>query len=416
MIGIVEINISAQNPNLPLKPVFAFKGSPSSFRIINVPPKIGEWEITNVFVNLEYPDNSVKSVECVKTKIDQKFGCFGGNYIWVATVEGCNSIGRTTSGFSIFANGTDENNNPVSDYCLGKGDLVIVDGTPFVQPGINCSQVKFFDSQPQNPNKGDTYQDSNGQFMLYNGTTWVSVGSNITKVSELENDAGYQNASQVQTLINNAGFLTSLNYSTNDVDYPTENLLENNTINHVVIPSAKDNQNRIWHHQFIPEANEEAEQDYSFLCENNTLYCCFDSMGQCWELYEWTYDDEQGIWSWYCIQTVEGSTSDTTIVFDEWQITLTIIHSHIGNLVFDDYETGKARDFLMYLESDVEEIQLYFPTVEIDDTPIVYLSNDDEVFSFDESGKYIMAFSEISPHTFLVNKQKLNVVTQSQGD
>ena len=47
--------------------------------------------------------------------------------------------------------------------------------------------------------------------------------------------------------------------------------------------------------------------------------------------------------------------------------------------------------------------------------PMVYLSDDDEIFEF-ETGKTIMAFSEISPHTFLVNKQKLEVVTKSQGD
>ena len=135
-----------------------------------------------------------------------------------------------------------------------------------------------------------------------------------------------------------------------------------------------------------------------------------------WQLYEYQYDDETEEYEWVEIDSADStSLTDTQIVFESSNLTLNITHSFIGNLVFPDFENGKARDFLFYLETDVDEISVFFSHAESDDTPITYLSNDEDVFVF-ETGKTVMAFSEISPHTFLVNKQKLNVVTQSQGD
>lgn len=418
MIGNLDIQINAQFPNMPLKPVFSFRGSPSSFRVVNWPEKIGDWEITKIYVQAEYPDNTIKSAECQRT---------GGFY--VGTLDGCAVPGSTKQGFTVFADGTDENGGPVTGYILGKADLFIIDSDPVLEPGAESWQVRYFETPLSAPRAGDCAIDGDF-FKIFDGLAWHEFGgAQISAVSQLSNDAGYQTAPQVssivtgygyqtapqvQAAINNAGFLTSLNYGLNEVIYP-DNALVDNTVNHCFIPAVKDNQNRIWHHEFIEDANAEAEQDYSFLCQNNALYCCYDSNGSCWELYEWTYDDEQGVYSWYCIQTVEGLTSDTTVVFDEWQITLTVSSSYSNNFVFPDPQTGKARDFLLYLESDVDELSIYFPQRDLDDEPFVYLSEDDEIFSF-ESGKTIVAFSEISPRTFLVNKQKLNVVTQSQGE
>ena len=50
MIGTYEIKVSAARPNFPLQPMFAFMGSPSSLRILEVPKKIGDWNITSVRV------------------------------------------------------------------------------------------------------------------------------------------------------------------------------------------------------------------------------------------------------------------------------------------------------------------------------------------------------------------------------
>lgn len=116
MIGIIDVEIQAYNPSMPLFPMRAFEGSPSSVRIRNVPKRIGKWAIDKVYFAVTYPDNTTKTVECLLT---------GG--VWVGTVDGCNTIGSVKNGYSIFADGTDENGNAVNSYCLGKGDVVILD-------------------------------------------------------------------------------------------------------------------------------------------------------------------------------------------------------------------------------------------------------------------------------------------------
>jgi len=48
MIGTIDIEIQAKNPNMALWPLRAYVNSPSSLRLRNVPKKIGQWEITSV--------------------------------------------------------------------------------------------------------------------------------------------------------------------------------------------------------------------------------------------------------------------------------------------------------------------------------------------------------------------------------
>lgn len=48
MIGTIDIKCNAAHPNMPLSPLYTFKGSPSSVRIMDVPKKVGNWVIENV--------------------------------------------------------------------------------------------------------------------------------------------------------------------------------------------------------------------------------------------------------------------------------------------------------------------------------------------------------------------------------
>lgn len=125
MIGTIDIEIQAKNPNLPLWPLRAYVNSPSSLRIRNVPKKIGQWEITSVQVNVNYPDKTLKTAQCVLV---------GG--VWVGTIEGSPTAGSYTNGYTVLADGIDENGNPVSGYVLGRGDVEILkeDGTPIEDP------------------------------------------------------------------------------------------------------------------------------------------------------------------------------------------------------------------------------------------------------------------------------------------
>ena len=77
MIGTIDITVNAAHPNLALDQVCGFIGSPSSFRISNVPKKIGTWQITDVRVVVTSPDNLVHTANCIHT-----------NDVWVGTVEG----------------------------------------------------------------------------------------------------------------------------------------------------------------------------------------------------------------------------------------------------------------------------------------------------------------------------------------
>ena len=84
MIAIVSVEIQAANPSLPLYPWRAYVNSPSSLRVRNVPRKVGNWSIDRVYVTAAYPDNSIKTAECVLT---------GG--VWVCTIAGSASSGES---------------------------------------------------------------------------------------------------------------------------------------------------------------------------------------------------------------------------------------------------------------------------------------------------------------------------------
>ena len=100
MIGVVDVKIQAHNPEMPLFPMKAFAGSPSSIRVRNVPSQIGKWKITGVTFSVVYPDGQVVPTDCVSI-----------NNIWVGTVPGTQATGRTINGYTIFASGKDENGN-----------------------------------------------------------------------------------------------------------------------------------------------------------------------------------------------------------------------------------------------------------------------------------------------------------------
>ena len=48
MIGTIDIKCNAAHPNLPLSPLYTFKNSPSSIRVMDVPKKVGNWSIDKV--------------------------------------------------------------------------------------------------------------------------------------------------------------------------------------------------------------------------------------------------------------------------------------------------------------------------------------------------------------------------------
>ena len=154
---------------------------------MNVPRKIGRWDITKVFVNLEYPDTTTVRKECV----------LNGS-VWVGTVDGCASSGTSTNGFIVTASGIDEDGNTVSNYVLGAGDLYVqkLDGS--ITPDQNAAKMFFYEETPTTPKEGDT-TFIQGALNIWDGTAWTPVAQVPTKTSDLTNDSGFVISSEMET-------------------------------------------------------------------------------------------------------------------------------------------------------------------------------------------------------------------------
>ena len=169
MIGTVDVEVQAANPNMPLHPWRAFVSSPSSLRLRNVPKRIGDWHITSVSIVAVYPDGSIVSAECVLT---------GG--VWVGTVAGTATSGTSENGYTVMAAGVDENGRPVTGYVLGKGNVEILKADGTLAPDAPAYYVKLFDEAPEAPNEGDMWPTADGFVIWQDGEAHALGGSSIT--------------------------------------------------------------------------------------------------------------------------------------------------------------------------------------------------------------------------------------------
>ena len=157
---IAYIKVNAAHPNMPLAPLYAFAGSPSSVRILKVPKGIGSWKIDAVAVAFTRPDNSITTVSAVNVA-----GC------WVATLPASDVSGRCDKGFQIEASGIDENGNAVTGYVLGVGDVTILSRDVAATSDGTRYYLHYVAEQPDSPNPGDMcYID--GVLKWFNGTAW----------------------------------------------------------------------------------------------------------------------------------------------------------------------------------------------------------------------------------------------------
>ena len=167
MIGTIEMKVSASQPQKPTPPIFTFRDSPSSLRLLEIPKAIGSWNITRVYVIATSPDNSTQEIDCVRT----------GN-VWVGTFSGCETAGKVLQGVSIMADGVDENNQPVEGYCLGKSDYYVIEGDADIKALVGKTSMRLLDSLPTSPVKGDVVE-LDGAFQMFDGSEWVGFGGNV---------------------------------------------------------------------------------------------------------------------------------------------------------------------------------------------------------------------------------------------
>ena len=181
MIGTIRIKVAAHSPNLPLQPIFAFVDSPISIRIVDLPKRIGQWHITKAYLQITYPDDTERCVECLPVG-----GCH------VATVEGSTRVGDTLNGYAVRADGVDENGNPVTGYTLGRGDVFILDADTCISANQRSCCLRLWEYEPQEPKRGDVLCEDSG-LAFYTGENWrhcpdAQISDYYTKV---EADARY---------------------------------------------------------------------------------------------------------------------------------------------------------------------------------------------------------------------------------
>ena len=139
-------------------------------RILNVPQRVGKWEIDAVSVTVALPDNSSTTVPAVAV-----CGC------WVATLPSCDETGYCASGLQITADGTDENGAAVSGYCLGVGDVTILPRDATAVSNGTRYYLHYVAEQPEHPNPGDMcYID--GAPKWYDGTAWQAFAAGGSSV------------------------------------------------------------------------------------------------------------------------------------------------------------------------------------------------------------------------------------------
>lgn len=189
MITPLEISVNAAQPAMPLPPLVAFLGSPSSLRLVGVPRAVGSWRITAVAVTVTYPDGSIVSKAATSV-----------SGTWVATLDGCATPGSVTGGYTITADGTDENGEAVSGYVLGRGDVVVLDLDGTVTVGETTYYLHLLAAKPDAPKHGDVYVTDSGTPVLYDGTAWVPFAPPVDLTAYATKDEVSAKANKATTL------------------------------------------------------------------------------------------------------------------------------------------------------------------------------------------------------------------------
>lgn len=139
--------------------------------------------------------------------------------MWVGTVAGTQTSGTSENGYAILASGMDENNQPVENYILGKGNVEIIEADGTLSPDPTRHYVKLLSAEAETPREGDLYPTESGYAIWQSGqanqlgtpfeeiTAYVdsAISSKAdlsaipTKTSQLSNDSGFVTSSEMDT-------------------------------------------------------------------------------------------------------------------------------------------------------------------------------------------------------------------------
>ena len=194
MIRPIDIKLNAAHPELPLVEATTFTGAPSSVFIRGVPKSVGNWSITAVSVAVTYPDNTTTARAAVES----------AEGVWVATIPGTATSGRTTAGFRILADGIDENGAAVTGYVLGFADFAVLSFFPVPAPGETFFYLRYFDTMPTTAKKMDV-TTIDGALKYYNGTTWLPFTDLSNYYTKAETDNAIERVAAYYITYNAAG-------------------------------------------------------------------------------------------------------------------------------------------------------------------------------------------------------------------
>ena len=93
MIGTIDITVNAQHPNVPLSPIFSWRGSASRINVEGVPCLCGSWYVSAVSIAITTPDGKTATYPCQRTS----------NGVYSATVEATETPGKSANGITITA-------------------------------------------------------------------------------------------------------------------------------------------------------------------------------------------------------------------------------------------------------------------------------------------------------------------------
>lgn len=224
MYGTIDIKVNAKNINLPLQTVFSSVNSPIHIRLINIPKPIGKSKITEVFVKCAYPDNSTHIEKCSIVS-----GCY------FTTIPACGTSGKSVKGIQVIANGTDQDGNEINGYCLGIGDIVVIDRDGSYYDSGTVHYLHLLSAESAEPQQGDIYHDGS-TFKIYDGSEWKPTGNSVIDLSayakkQWVEDKHYTTSSYVDSAVSSKADISSLTgYATKqwveDKDYATSSYVD----------------------------------------------------------------------------------------------------------------------------------------------------------------------------------------------
>lgn len=89
------------------------------------------------------------------------------------------------NGYTVFADGTDENGNAVTGYVLGKGDVVILDADGNLKPDAKRYYVRMLSAEAETPAEGDLWRGTDGAWYIWQGGEAWPIGDDSGVIGEL---------------------------------------------------------------------------------------------------------------------------------------------------------------------------------------------------------------------------------------